>query len=581
MAAAPVKIRVKDVLGVKAAEFDLTGIVLVGGRNGAGKTSLLQATAATLLRQWPMRGVQRKVGADVLVRDGVEIGSAIAQWSGGACRIVWGRGGAEVDEKGTPLNPPPIPLALGTTAFMSLAPETRKASVQEIWEAEPTRDDLAAWCRENQKAGIDPDAKDDDDLSPFDVLWADLQEQGWTAMERRWSAEATRLTGAWGEVTGTRWGATKRNTWAPPGLFAEEVYSIEEAGQALLQARGALADMRLGRMRDAGRLEALTLEGNQAGQYQADLAALKLAASERLAAYELLLVEHNKTTRPQDPRLDITCPHCGQGLKARRGGEGGGLIIEKMSHRMGLREYEAALLEYEAIVRRVAIAQEAVEADRAQIVLLTDRVRRAAEAAREAEAIRALPEVDEAGERAAMEAVTTAESHLANVKKHARAYELSREWEQAKLIADMLGTDGLCATVMARKIAEINGALGAISQQAKTGSVAITDAADLTYDGRPYTLASESERWRCDFVMARCIGQKLGIFYQIVDRFDVIEPQSRPGILSALHQRGVAALVGMTARDYAAVPDVAGHGLGRTYWMDAGMLQAVASTKAT
>src|SRR5699024_5036797 len=57
---------------------------------------------------------------------------------------------------------------------------------------------------------------------------------------------------------------------------------------------------------------------------------------------------------------------------------------------------------------------------------------------------------------------------------------------------------------------------------------------EVEYDGRLYGLLSESEQWRVDTLLAIAIAKLSGLGLVALDRFDVLEPASRPQALKLL-----------------------------------------------
>ena len=65
-------------------------------------------------------------------------------------------------------------------------------------------------------------------------------------------------------------------------------------------------------------------------------------------------------------------------------------------------------------------------------------------------------------------------------------------------------------------------------------AVGITPDMELVAAHRPYGLLSESEQWRVQAVMALALAQLSGINLAVLDRFDVLDPQSRVDLINAL-----------------------------------------------
>lgn len=572
-----IRFRIADLVGIKNIDLELAGVVLVAGANGAGKTSLLQAANAALTRQWPMRGVSKKGDTIGLVRKGATVGTTTAVWEKGAARVSYTLGdGATIDTKGRQHDPEPTALALGSSPFMALPTETRVKLVTDEWNAVPTKDDLAQWCRENPAAGVNPAAaqpREAGEVHPtaFSLLWEDIDLQGWDALARRYTQEATRLTGAWKEVTGKGWGTQVRLTWVPDRLFADEEYSEADAQTAHKEAYDAMVRLQTAQGVGAAEISRLEAVAGTLSAIDADIATQAELADTNALAAETVLRKIEDFPRPVDPALDILCPHCEQPILPKR--SGATFIVEKVGKRMTKKEYQQKSVEHEALVAEATLANQQVESDQHAAVTLAERRRVAEQAARDLVAARDRQDSDPLELEEAVAAEKEAAAFLDAVRRLHRARHLNAQWESTNAIADMLGPKGLRAAVFNRKLSEINTTLSATSEQAGMREVSMGPDADLRYDGRAYVLISESERWRCDFVMARTIGERQGLNIQLVDRFDVLDPGSRGKVIEMLHARKVDALVCMTAKNLAAVPDLAKVKMGRTVWLENGEIK--------
>jgi antitoxin (DNA-binding transcriptional repressor) of toxin-antitoxin stability system len=71
--------------------------------------------------------------------------------------------------------------------------------------------------------------------------------------------------------------------------------------------------------------------------------------------------------------------------------------------------------------------------------------------------------------------------------------------------------------------------------------VAIGTEMEITADGRPYALLSESEKWRTDCLLALAVAKLSGLKIALLDRFDVLDMDGRLDaidLLDDLAQRG-------------------------------------------
>ena len=146
------------------------------------------------------------------------------------------------------------------------------------------------------------------------------------------------------------------------------------------------------------------------------------------------------------------------------------------------------------------------------------------------------------------------------------------------------------ATVMRQRLGAFNKRLGDLvdavnaaykaSEPEAAGAafreVAIQDDFSITYDGRPYALLSESERWRVDLTLSVAFGQMEGARLILVDRLDVLHAPARRGVIFMLKGLGIPALIGMTAKQVDDAPDLKRFGFGTRHWIQNGIIEGSA-----
>ena len=84
-----ISIRVRNFRGCEAAEIELDPIALVAGRNGAGKSSLAQATGAVLTGETLPFGLATKGSAAALVKSGAQEAIVYLKGDNGMAHIEW------------------------------------------------------------------------------------------------------------------------------------------------------------------------------------------------------------------------------------------------------------------------------------------------------------------------------------------------------------------------------------------------------------------------------------------------------------------------------------------------------------
>jgi hypothetical protein len=170
------------------------------------------------------------------------------------------------------------------------------------------------------------------------------------------------------------------------------------------------------------------------------------------------------------------------------------------------------------------------------------------------------------------------------------AQAIYAEWAVSERMAEALAPDGVRASVMRQRLGAFNKRLGDIVDTAnrtakpgdpvtpgsRFGEVVVTDEFEARYDGRPYALISESERWRVDLVVAAALGQLEGARLIVVDRLDVLHAPARRGVLLMLKALGIPALIAMTAKQVEDAPDLRAAGVGTRHWIHNGILEGSA-----
>jgi energy-coupling factor transporter ATP-binding protein EcfA2 len=567
------RIRIRNVMGLEEVSLALRpGVTLAAGMNGAGKTTLLQCVAAAALGDWKMRGRRLKGETEALVRRGQANASILLEHLDSSIRVTFPD--AKVERKG-PAIEFGTALGMGVVKFMALDAEQRGREVAERFDTKPTREDFDNWWRTHKAAGIDPDAKPDNPLrQSVEVLWSDIGVSGWDAIAKRIEVANRNLTGQWKEATGANWGDRLRLTWAPDGLHRDEEYPLEPAVGAAREAQAQVETLLRKEAVAAGdreRAEAEAGEMPAAEQRQAELAG-KIAASD--AEIERTLAEMEEVGEPVDPRQHPTCPECFKTVQIVRS-PGVGLTLEKLSKKaLSVTAFEDAQKVRGALKSTLdRLREERQQLDRDAVLVEVD-LQKAQRAKAQLARFEHLPEADPEALVAARRAAEQAVARVTAIRKLDRARDINAEWERGQAILAGLLQSGIRALVLQRKLAEINAALAKLSKAGGMHEVGITVDCELTYDGRPYSLLSESEQWRCDLVMALLMAQRERAMLLLVDRLDILHPQAREGVVRLLAEEGGHVLVTMTARlmDPRYVLDLDTHKLGHACWLGGGVL---------
>lgn len=590
----------KNFLGLRAVDLDITTpVVLLTGPNGAGKSSLRDAVALALTAD--LGRVSLKKDAGLLVHDGARAAQIELTDADGD---VWGvsiTSAGKITDSMKGREPDPVlPYVLDAQRFAHLDAKARREFLFGLMQIGTDREQvhkllIEAGCDEAKAKRVVP-----------------LLRSGFPAGHEEAKAQASVARGAWKQTTGEAYGSTKAETWRaervpfdPADLQrASNAWSAIDVklGEAQ-QALGALEQQVRQRQDTAQKLAGLQasidmlerrrekLNRDEAGLAEAqttlDKATAKAGAGERvglvhdlarsvnalltlgavdrdsvvgmdadraLAAYEN---EHGRVgASTGDPQAREQLPNL---TDARD------LMATAVRNSMrDLKAAEDASAEAQMLQRALAEPFDHAAVDAASATVEQLRAQhRAAQA--ELDRLNAIKRAAEGADRLTADAA----------KHHADVLQ----WDA---IAQQLSPDGIPARLLAQALGPINARLAQSAADAEWPRVLIGDDMDITAGGRPYRLLSESERWRCDAMLAEAIAYQSGLGLLLLDRFDVLDVAGRDDLvawLAILADSGEihTALVFGTLRQQ---PKGLPEGVA-AFWIEGGQLAAANDTTTT
>ena len=224
------EITIENWKGCRSATITAQGVTLLAGRNGAGKSSALEAIASAATgRKLSTAEKQRKVSrgqarASVVITDGPSV-RELSLPSGELSLVQW--------ESST------SPYAAGAIDATALSSKDLTALMLSILDARPTEDDLRKALA---PYGYDP--KEQENVCAHIRKHGD---KGYDAAHETFADQGKKLKGQYRECTGQTYGVAQSASWIPDGWEADLTTFSEETLQA------ALAD-------ENSRLEALIKE---------------------------------------------------------------------------------------------------------------------------------------------------------------------------------------------------------------------------------------------------------------------------------------------------------------------------------
>jgi energy-coupling factor transporter ATP-binding protein EcfA2 len=587
--------RVRNVLGVEEAAFPASGIVLIAGDNGAGKSSVLNAIGGVLTQGPKLRETGARAGWEkAMVRAGAERGAVTLRLGEATARVDYPDGALTMEG-------PPIgagtPLAIGTVRFTELTPEQRLQETSRRLRAEPTAKDLRDFLLANpcsfSLADLRAELPAPVDGLPYEGnlfvdalvrrLFDRLADTSWDQLWQDVRERRTKLTGAWEQTAKEKFGSKKAAGWHPPNLDPAETYDTAALEAAAEEERTKLAGLRASMSLSAEQIAQLK-EAAAKGDKAKETQLAHLEAEKRLETELREIVEkQNAVDAPVDYAALIECPSCHARLREKH--------LNNLAQADIYRVYEAVAVpseEEQAVATKAARDMErrrldvvnALETMRRERAGLQHQVQAGINAAARLQSVSEAPTAEP--EEIAVQRKRTEEAVglLDAVKRMREAADVYAQWTQIDMVVNALAPGGLRAAVLGGRIKEINTEI-----EKMAGVAGFRLAPALQVDGsillrfidakepRAWQLGSRSEQWRVDLLFQVAFARREKPLCIVVDELDKLAPQHRGGPLQLIQAAGLRAVVACTAREPSAVPDLGKLGLGQTYWIAAGKLK--------
>lgn len=587
------KITVTNFQGLRHAALGLSEpLLLVSGANGAGKSSLLDAISMAFTGE--PRRVSKKKDLGQLVTDGAKKGEAHITYldSNGEEQAAWimlptGKTAPLVDA-------PLLPFVLDAARFAGLDGKERRQVLFELTGASASPNEIAKRLTDRGA-----DAALVKKIKP-------MLRAGFPAAADQAKEHAAEARGAWKAITGEAYGSQKAESWAPErppvdvsqadlDAASTELVDLEadlEEAQQTLGAHKANRDAEAGRAARIAELQELaalvTRRQHKLSNDSADLQHWKdqLAAAEAAATGGKQGLIHDmarnlsdwqalaeRSTSVEEENSLVSQWHTVDTLDCTR------LLLDRYVQEHGSLA-EAGAQADQSLARRapefrtyVDNLTRAVENDRRDLAAAEQAAGQLAELQAQAASVPSAEAIANA-EQVITDLRQQRDRLRAKVESLCDALTTAQQFEQLKasaaghhrdviewsLIADALAPDGIPAEILTGALEPVNNLLAIQSAAANWAPVQINPDIDIAYGGRAYGLLSESEKWRCDALLAIAIARLSGLRFVTLDRFDVLQPSARPqilGLLRTLTQGGdldTAILAGTMKEPMAKVP---------------------------
>ncbi|MDQ3562707.1 MAG: AAA family ATPase [Pseudomonadota bacterium] len=539
------RIKIQNFLGISALDIKIDKpLLFIAGSNCSGKTSTAHALRFVLNDE--LCRVEHKKNIRELVKEGAKNGSVELTVDGVAYQRSAATG--HIVSKDQPPKPhPALHYVLDPPAFAEMDANARLSFLYSLMGVNRSATSITKLLEERGHA------------KPHIERIETSLSGGFQAAHQHVKECITLLTGEWRGVTGENYGSVKAAAWSSevPGVAPSDITRLKaeitkhehEIGQ--LQARLGAQKERTRfeqSMRETKRiareLEARTAATKECQKKMDDLTAEERQISEALGKAQAALTIESHAVQGSF----FQCPACGESLVYSRGEckmVGNPVAVDVSAEieatEAQVKELKLALTEVgnrkhigdrlmvdtlnavgqsQAATNALADLKEAHESDTQGAAGVEEQI--TAMTAARAEARQALDQ---------LEAATR--NHHEAVNNTQRATALHEEIKALTTLAADLAPDGLPGELLSRAMRPINERLRDSSIMAGWSSVSITTNGILIHS-RPWALASGSERWRANAMIAEAIAHLSGVQCFVLDSLDILEPAQRAQALGWL-----------------------------------------------
>ncbi len=562
-------IKIDNLRGARSVAMTLTKpVTLVCGRNEAGKTSIAEAVVLALSCALP-RSLLKKQAAE-LVSTGAKLASvSVAANAGGTMETEFSatiRASGAMKCDGWAAGPA-LPYVLDAQRMAGLQVDERRAFLFGLMGAPYNTEAVKAMIL--RRAGSSPAA-----CAAVAAAVAAMKPGGFPAGERAAVEKAAQYRAEWRAITGEAYGAQKAEDWRPAHVDEPKEEHVDAArrGLATLVAAQETEREALGQARQVlqrvttirSDIESLTVASQRLSRAKTKLGADTASLAEWVERVRDL--EARAGSAPKVGLVHDLARACA--LLVGIAGDSAGVAgyhmngsVAEWGEFAGMDEARGALATYEQTHGKIGaagdpVALAALPAARSSLQMMQRSIeastrdhdgaveagRRLAHAEAELAKVGEVPSITAASERAAaadraveaqrktldglLSAQGAARSAEATERKAREAHGLVTLWVS---IAEALAPSGIPAELLASALDPLNRALAAGAEFAQWDRVEVL--ADMTIRsalmGTPYALMSESQQWRADAMIAACVAELSGVKLLILDRFDVLDVESR------------------------------------------------------
>jgi len=551
-------IKVQNILGIRHADVPVAHpVVLFAAPNGNGKSSLREAVSMALDHELMRRESATKRDLSALVHDGAKNGSVELHVAGREHALFAVLPQGKTPDEGEYAPSQAMRFVTQPETFAAIPDNDRRAFLFGLTGCRIRPAEVTELLTER---GVD---------KPRARRVMPLLRAGFADAAEEAKAQAAESRGAWKVATGEAYGDVKGGKWVakkPEGDVptAEALQELRDMVAATSQAqRDADAELSmLNALVGQAERRALRIAELETLAGQVDRFAAKVAADEGMREEARATLASATEAATGEPQRDGLVHDLARGLTAVLAA----CKVPTDLHSAAGHALAAYVAEHGALpdvsaepvvgaIQRLPALREAFALMERSVTNAREHYRRATDAAAELRALRSATEgeadaadrvpaararvAELAGSKAKSERDLAAADALVNQAANANRLTQTAATHHAEVqawsrIAELLAPSGIPAELLAKGMAPFNERLAQASQDTGWPQVVVHQDMRITYGMRPYRLICESEKWRCDAMLAEAVSYVSGLRLILLDRFDVLDLSGRSELIGWL-----------------------------------------------
>ena len=499
-------------LGLPALSIDFDAMTVIAGKNGMGKSSLLEAIRFALIDQ-TSREVVRKADLVKLLSKGAKDGAVTISVDGR--EITRNIKTGNIGKVSVPALPDLAPWVLNHGLFMKKPEGDRRKAISELLQVRASPDAIAE--RLKSQGLSDAIAQD---LKPH-IL------KGFEPAAKQATERAAEARGAWKALTGETYGDLKAADWAPE--LSDETPSLEELVKCETSLATVLGEIQGIDQAIGGASRAMT-ESDRARQTELANKLPDLQAKQKRGEDKILGLKESITQLAAhaagNQGSTTPCPHCKMAIVIDRGNLKVPVEVDLVAMEQASRDLataKVALTEAEGHMTKLHENITAAKLSKGMLANAGELVD--VDALKEERAKKVVREVNL---RTMVSTYKTQRADAAKLdglaERASKEHKLVQDYKKA---AELLGPNGIPAMLIAQTLGPINALLKEASDGAAWPTITLDAEMVLNLGDIAYAQCSESEQWRLDVAMNYALGKLTNLQLLLVDRLDVLDNDSR------------------------------------------------------